>query len=172
MKKRAVNVISAVLCAVMTISPALLPLTAAASEAVVEEEQVVEEQAEKTEAGGLRFVNSITGEDIAPAFVTFDVPYETDGSYYVFPDLYVGDSISYTIEADGYEPVSGEYTLSEYGYDMVVPMEALMEESTEDPAEDPAEEISRQQEEEMELSVSYLDGSVRLDRKVPEDYEG
>lgn len=168
MKKRAVNVISAVLCAVMTISPALLPLTAAASEAVVEEEQVVEEQAERAEAGGLRFVNSITGEDIDPAFVTFDVPYETDGSYYVFPDLYVGDSISYTIDADGYEPVSGEYTLSEYGYDMVVPMEALPEEST----EDPAEEISGQQEEEMDLSVSYLDGSVRLDRKVPEDYEG
>lgn len=168
MRKEVVNVISAVLCAVMTISPALLPLTAAASEAVVEEEQVVEEQAERTEAGGLRFVNSITGEDIDPAFVTFDVPYETDGSYYVFPGLYVGDSISYTIEADGYEPVSGEYTLSEYGYDMVVPMEALLEEST----EDPAEEISGQQEEEMELSVSYMEGSVRLDRKVPEGYEG
>ena len=166
MRKEVVNVISAVLCAAMVVSPIAGPLTAFATENSGASETVMETADEREPAGGLRFVNSLTGEEISPYAVTLYDDYSISGGYFVFPGLYPGDTISYSIEEDGYEPVSGEYTLTEYSYDLPVSMEPILQEETED-----AEETDPEETEEAEIVVNYMEGRIRLDGKLPEGYE-
>ena len=181
MRKKVANVISAVLCAAMIVSPAAGPLTAFATENSATSETVLQQEEEREAAGGLRFINSLTGEAINPEYVAVYDDYKIDGGYFTFPSLYAGDTISYSVSEDGYETVSGEYTLSGYSYDLEVSMEKIPEpegheedepESDADPYGQTEETETAEDIEEMELSVGYMEGSLSLAEKLPEGYDG